>query len=142
VNVTVELVAWNATQGPSVSHSGVYQLAALGSKQFLTFDLKDTLQEAGLSADALPQYFLRLTVRAAGSTPALDDFFFGRAATRRHPACARHPPRRSLAHACTPGKLALLCTDYHASLGSSRAVLHPLALMQWSDALTAPHQAS
>ena len=62
MNVTVELVAWNATAAPAVSHSGVYALAALGSKRFLTFDLGDTLHEAGASADHIAEYFLHCTV--------------------------------------------------------------------------------
>ncbi|EIE20788.1 glycoside hydrolase [Coccomyxa subellipsoidea C-169] len=64
VNVTVELIAWNATNGPAVSHSSVYTIGALGSKQFLTFDLKDTLQEAGAKPSDLSKYF------AAAAAPA------------------------------------------------------------------------
>ena len=63
MNVTVELIAWNATNGPAVSHSSVYTIGALGSKQFLTFDLKDTLQEAGANASDLNKYFVQIRVR-------------------------------------------------------------------------------
>lgn len=64
VNVTVELIAWNASKGPSVSHSSMYTIGALGSKQFLTFDLKDTLQEAGASPSDISKYFMQIRVRA------------------------------------------------------------------------------
>ncbi|CAL8468004.1 g7542 [Coccomyxa elongata] len=67
VNVTVELIAWNASTGPSVSHSSVYTIGALGSKQFLTFDLKDTLQEAGASPSDLSKYFMQ--IRAVANAP-------------------------------------------------------------------------
>ncbi len=63
VNVTLDLVAWNATQGPSVSHTGVYPMQALDSRVALVFDLRDTLAEAGASAGDISQYFVRLTVR-------------------------------------------------------------------------------
>lgn len=62
VNVTVELIAWNATVGPSVTHSSMYMIGALGSKQFLTFDLKDTLQEAGANPSDLSKYFIQIRV--------------------------------------------------------------------------------
>lgn len=63
MNVTAQLVAWNATQAPAVSHNSVYTIAPLGSKQFLSFDFKDTLAEAGVSAGDISQYFMHLTVR-------------------------------------------------------------------------------
>ncbi len=67
MNVTVELIAWNATNGPAVSHSSVYTIGALGSKQFLTFDLKDTLQEAGAKPSDLPKYFVQIKARSCTS---------------------------------------------------------------------------
>jgi hypothetical protein len=63
VNLTVDLIAWNATQGPTVSRSGLYALPPLGSKVVLSFDLKDTLAEAGAAPSDIPNYFLRLRVR-------------------------------------------------------------------------------
>ena len=63
VNVTAQLIAWNATQAPVVSHNSVYTIAPLGSKQFLSFDLKDTLTEAGVSTSDMSKYFMHLTVR-------------------------------------------------------------------------------
>ena len=71
MNVTVDLVAWNATAGPAVSHSGVYTIAALGSKRVLTFDLGDTLQEAGASPDQISEFFLRCTVRGPPASPVV-----------------------------------------------------------------------
>ncbi|CAK0764706.1 hypothetical protein CVIRNUC_003185 [Coccomyxa viridis] len=61
VNVTAQLVAWNATQAPAVSHDSVYTIAPLGSKQFLSFDFKDSLAEAGASAGDISKYFVHLT---------------------------------------------------------------------------------
>ena len=71
MNVTAQLVAWNATQAPAVSHNSVYTIAPLGSKQFLSFDFKDTLAEAGVSAGDISQYFMHLTVRAGPLSPLL-----------------------------------------------------------------------
>lgn len=62
MNVTAQLIAWNATQAPLVSHNSVYTIAPLGSKQFLSFDLKDTLAEAGVSTADMAKYFMHLTV--------------------------------------------------------------------------------
>ncbi len=62
VNVTAQLISWNSTQSPVVSHNSVYTIAPLGSKQFLSFDLKDTLAEAGVKLSSMSQYFMHLTV--------------------------------------------------------------------------------
>ena len=71
MNVTAQLVAWNATQAPAVSHNSVYTIAPLGSKQFLSFDFKDTLAEAGVSAGDISQYFMHLTVSANPLLPRI-----------------------------------------------------------------------
>ncbi len=63
VNVTAQLISWNSTQSPVVSHNSVYTIAPLGSKQFLSFDLRDTLAEAGVKLSSMSQYFMHLTVR-------------------------------------------------------------------------------
>ena len=68
VNVTAQLIAWNATQAPVVSHNSVYTIAPLGSKQFLSFDLTDTLAEAGVSASDMSKYFMHLTVSPLACT--------------------------------------------------------------------------
>ena len=62
MNVTAQLISWNATQAPVVSHNSVYTIAPLGSKQFLSFDLRDTLAEAGVKLSSMNQYFMHLTV--------------------------------------------------------------------------------
>ena len=62
VNVTAQLIAWNATQAPVVSHNSVYTIAPLGSKQFLSFDLTDTLAEAGFKSSDMSKFFMHLTV--------------------------------------------------------------------------------
>ena len=62
VNVTAQLVAWNATQAPAVSHNSVYTIAPLGSQQFLSINFKGTLTEAGVSASDISKYFMHLTV--------------------------------------------------------------------------------
>lgn len=67
--MTAQLVAWNATQAPVVSHNSGYTIAPLGSKQFLSFDLKDTLAEAGVSTNDMNKYFMHLTV--SGIVPIL-----------------------------------------------------------------------
>ncbi len=71
MNVTAQLVAWNATQAPAVSHDSVYTIAPLGSKQFLSFDFKDSLAEAGASAGDISKYFMHLTVSACPLLPLL-----------------------------------------------------------------------
>ena len=71
VNVTAQLVAWNATAAPAVSHNSIYTIAPLGSKQFLSIDFKDTLAEAGVSARDISQYFMHLTVSASPVLPLL-----------------------------------------------------------------------
>ena len=40
----------------------MYTIAPLGSKQFLSFDLRDTLAEAGVKLSSMNQYFMHLTV--------------------------------------------------------------------------------
>ena len=71
MNVTAQLVAWNATQAPAVSHDSVYTIAPLGSKQFLSFDFKDSLAEAGASAGDISKYFMHLTVSANPLLPRI-----------------------------------------------------------------------
>lgn len=68
VNVTAQLIAWNATQAPVVSHNSAYTIAPLGSKQFLSFDLTDTLAEAGVSPSDMSKYFMHLTVSPLACT--------------------------------------------------------------------------
>ena len=71
VNVTAQLISWNATQAPVVSHNSVYTIATLGSKQFLSFDLRDTLAEAGVKLSSMDQYFMHLTVSHHRTTSCL-----------------------------------------------------------------------
>ena len=90
VNVTAQLVAWNATQAPTVSHNSVYTIAPLGSKQFLSFDFKDTLAEAGISANDISKYFMHLTVSVAPPCPSCSYKGYQTLMHQHHQLCLTH----------------------------------------------------
>ena len=63
-NFTWELVAWNATSGPTANSTTPFNIARLGSQQVLTQDMQQLLRENQLDPATLPNYFLHLYVRA------------------------------------------------------------------------------
>ena len=46
-----------------MTRSAIYMMPALGSKQVLSFDLQDTLRDAGANPADIASYFVRLSVR-------------------------------------------------------------------------------
>lgn len=63
-NFTWELVAWNATDGPTANQTTQFAVARLGSQPVLTQDLQQLLRDNNLDPATLPNYFLHLYVRA------------------------------------------------------------------------------
>ena len=64
-NLTWELVAWNATDGPTANRTTPFTVAYLGSQQVLVQDMLQLLRDNNLDTATLPNYFLHLYVRLA-----------------------------------------------------------------------------
>ena len=69
-NLTWELVAWNATDGPTANQTTQFSVARLGSQAVLTQDLQQLLRDNNLDPATLPNYFLHLYVRAPAARRA------------------------------------------------------------------------
>ncbi|KAK9835150.1 hypothetical protein WJX81_001501 [Elliptochloris bilobata] len=63
-NLTWELVAWNATDGPAANRTSAFSVARLGSQQVLAQDMQQLLRDNNLDPATLPNYFLHLYARA------------------------------------------------------------------------------